>query len=56
MKKQNRELSQSASDKTEKKNIPDTPAPDKAEENKTANPAQEEQEPAEQNAPHSDAL
>lgn len=56
VKKQNRELSQSASDKTEKKNIPDTPAPDKAEENKTANPTQEEQEPTEQNAPHSDAL
>ena len=56
LKQQNRELSQSASVKTEKKNMPDTPAPDKAGENKTANPAQEEQELPEQNAPHSAAL
>ena len=52
VKQQNRELSQSASVKTEK----NTPAPDKAGENKTANPAQEEQELPEQNAPHSAAL
>ena len=56
VKQQNRELSQSASVKTEKKNIPGTPAPDKAGENKTANPAQEEQKSTEHNAPHSDAL
>ena len=56
VKQQNRELSQSTSVKTEKKNIPDTPAPDKTGENKTANPAQEEQKSTEQNAPHSDAL
>lgn len=56
VKQQNRELSQSASVKTEKKNIPNTPAPDKAGENKTANPTQEEQKQTEQNAPHSDAL
>ena len=56
VKKQNRELSQPASGKTEKKNISDTPDSDKAGENKTANPPQKEQEQTEQNAPHSDAL
>lgn len=56
VKQQNRELSQSARVKTEKKNFSDTPAPDKAGENKTANPPQEEQKQTEQNAPHSDAL
>ena len=56
VKKQNRELAQSASGETEKKNIPNTPAPDKAGENKTDNPPQEEQKQTEQNAPHSDAL
>ena len=56
VKQQNRELSQSASDKTEKKNVSDTPDPDKTGENESVNPPQEEQKQTEQNAPHSDAL
>lgn len=56
VKQQNRELSQSASGKTEKKNVSDTPDSDKTGENKTANPPEEEQKQTEQNAPHSNAL
>ena len=55
VKQQNRELSQSASVKTEKKNIPDTPALENAGQNITANPPQEQQAQREQ-APHADAL
>ena len=56
LKKQDREISHPANAHKEKNPFSDATAPDKAEENKTANPTQEEQKPTEHNAPHSDAL